>query len=658
MVGRLNRALWIAAGLLFLLLPLFPVPQWVGAADPGPDWTPYLQSWGIGLGLAAAIGTLLGWLWRDTPVRRWSWPAARDSLTVWGLALVVLGGSVWIMYGALAVNPHSVDEMAQLFQARTYLSGRLAAPPPETPEFFLFTHTWITSDGWVSQFPPAHAVLLAVGMVLGLEQFVNPVLGAISVVLIYRVAEGMYSRRVALLSAALWAGAAWVLFMSATYMNHASAVVFALGALALLWGRRTLTRGRALGGGALIGLLAATRPLDAVAVAIPIVAWFLLERRWRIAGLMMLGGAPVLAALFYVNWRSYGNPLTFGYSVLYEAQHDLGFHTDVWGLDFTPAVALSNLTAAVRRLHIYLYEWPIPALLPIGGWALFARHRSRADLLLAFAVLSAPVLYFFYWHSGFYPGPRFYYIIAPFLVIGTARAFIWAWDGMQTWHLARIRWPVALVGAMAVVVVWGIVGVFPHRFVAYRTGLASLKRHPERQLAERGVRQALVIIPVSWGVRIITDLWTLGVKPGLVEHAYRVLDTCDLYEIVLDARRRRLGHAAIRAHIEERLAATPRPTPLLRDWPDPTVRLRPRRLPEACERELLRDREGFGVYGNIGWRNPIGLHSGLVFARDLFERNPALFDQYPGWEVWRYAPPAGRPDAKPILTRIHRADGP
>jgi hypothetical protein len=44
-----------------------------------------------------------------------------------------------------------------------------------------------------------------------------------------------------------------------------------------------------------------------------------------------------------------------------------------------------------------------------------------------------------------------------------------------------------------------------------------------------------------------------------------------------------------------------------------------------------------------------------VFARDLNTRNEALLARYPEWEVWRWAPPEGQPDAAPVLSLVRAA---
>jgi hypothetical protein len=640
-----------------IILAVLPIPRWVGAPDPGPDFAIHVQAWALGALVVATGSILVGRAATRFELRPFGWFLRNPGVVVWSLTVALVVGSCFVMWWAFAGNPHSVDEMAQLFHARVFLSGQLTAPPPEPPEAFLFLHTWITPAGWVSQFPPMQAVLLAMGMAVGVEWLVNPLLGGIALILVYLLARGLYGERTAVLCALLWAASAWVLTMSATYMNHAAAAVFALGAwTAALAGRRE-SAWHFLLSGALLGALLATRPLDAVAATLPIAVWVLM-RRPRGLVWIGLGGLPMVLLLAYFNWRVFGHPLEFGYGALYGQAQRMGFHVDVFGNTFTPTVAVGNLAAAVRRLHIYLFEWPIPAMLPLAVWAILARHRHPSDLPVAIGIVSVPALYFFYWHSGFYPGPRFYYLIAPLLVIGTARAYMCALHGLRRRSFGAVRWDAALVAAGIIVVVWGSVSQVPTRLQAYRTQfLRVLKQHPERDLANAGVDRAVVLVPESWGARIIVDLWTLGVRPGLAERAYRRLDACELHQFANHAREARLDPAQAEERIIELTASAAAPAAPVKNWPDPTLRLRsPDRLSPECQTALRRDLQGFALYGALAWRNPVGLDHGIVFARDRFEKNDELLARYPGWEVWRYAPPPGEHDAPPVLTRVRQAD--
>lgn len=645
--------LWRVIGLAVILFSILPIAGWVGAPDSGPIWRPNMSAWLIGCFVVAVVGLLAGRLCGEVRAEA---PRIPDSVYKWApplLAVVLAGLSALAMQDAFAGNPHLIDEMAQLFQGRVFASGRLAAPVPSPPDFFLITQTFVVNDGWVSQYPPGQALLFALGFNLHAEWLVNPLLGGVGVLLVFSIASGLYDRTTGLVAALLWAGSSWVLFMSATYMNHVGATTFALAAWAFIWSPKELKRWHLVGAGFFLAAAAATRPLDAVAASLPICVWLLTRRRMTAIGWVAVGTVPVMAAWGFMNWKLFGNPATMGYSALYGSELSLGFHTDPWGREYTPLVALSNMAVAVRRLSIHLFEWPIPALLPVAAWGLLASKKRQGDLVLALGVMAGPALYFFYWHSGFYPGPRFYYISAPFLVMATARAWAWAWGHWGGSRRFGLRWDVSLTAMAAVVLLWGWVSLSPGRWDFYESQLVTLKLHPERQLKEQSVSQALVLVPESWGSRIVTSLWGLGASPPLVERAYNRIDACDLHTFVQRARQSGIVGQALSDSLRELLAASDLQAKPLMDWPDPSLRLRQRAtIPESCKIEMERDLQGFTLYGHLGWRNRIGLDSGLVFARDLYERNTELLARYEGWQVWRYAPPPDDPEGTPVLTLI------
>jgi hypothetical protein len=190
----------------------------------------------------------------------------------------------------------------------------------------------------------------------------------------------------------------------------------------------------------------------------------------------------------------------------------------------------------------------------------------------------------------------------------------------------------------------------------YQNFLRTAKLQPERALAEVGVTQALVLVPESWGSRVITGLWAMGAPASLVERVYRRVDACDLYLYVQAARGRSAGVDEVTRDLQQMLRSTEAAVPTLPGSPDPTLRLRPRDdLPEACRVELRRDYTGFTTYGNLGWRNAPGMDTGIVFARDFYEHNAALLEHYIGWEVWRYAPPPDNPSTPPQLRKLREA---
>jgi len=645
----LTRWLWVAIATALVVLPLPPLAVWSGAPDQGPGWAPHMVSWGIGIFVVVVLAIVAGRLATRGPDRLLPRINIDDRWYVGGLALLVTVASAVASSMVFARNPHLVDEMAQLLHARAFAAGRLALPVPEPAAAFVTAHTWVTEAGWISQYPPGHTVLLTLGLLARAEWLVGPLLSGVGAIAVFFVARGLFGRQVARAAVFLWAASAWVVFMSASYMNHVGAVTFALVGWACIWGPRQVKGWQLFLGGVALACATATRPLDGVAAALPVLVW-MARRRWSTIGWFALGGVPVALAWGYVNWRLHGSPATLGYSVLYGKEHGLGFHIDPWGRPFTPAVALSNAAVAIRRLHLYLFEWPIPAVLPLGIWAACGRHRTEKDLILAVGLITAPFLYFFYWHSGFFLGPRFYYTIAPWLLIGTARAWWWGWSLARRARGRLVRWDIAMAAAAMIVLVWGWAEVFPARVAQYRSELPTFKLHPEQVLRDAGVQRAVVLVPTSWGSRIITDLWAIGVKPGVVERAYRQLDACVLDRVRRRARLDDTSAEAVAQELERLIQARPVAAPQVPLWPDPYLRLDlsiPK--PAHCRAEMARDLAGFTTYANLAWRSAVGLEDGIVYARDLFEKNEELLSRYPGWPVWRYAPLDGDPYSLPVM---------
>ena len=84
-------------------------------------------------------------------------------------------------------------------------------------------------------------------------------------------------------------------------------------------------------------------------------------------------------------------------------------------------VESSSSTSTFCALQTYLFETPLPSLVPaIASLALVRRLSAFDRYLLASSALLV-LGYFAYWHDGFFLGPRFFYLLLPALVIWTAR---------------------------------------------------------------------------------------------------------------------------------------------------------------------------------------------------------------------------------------------
>jgi hypothetical protein len=72
----------------------------------------------------------------------------------------------WLSWGAWQPRPIVSDEFSYVLQARIFASGHWVAPPPPSEQAFQQSHVIVTPV-LASKYPPGHALLLALGSVVG-----------------------------------------------------------------------------------------------------------------------------------------------------------------------------------------------------------------------------------------------------------------------------------------------------------------------------------------------------------------------------------------------------------------------------------------------------------------------------------------------------------
>ncbi|MXW56770.1 MAG: hypothetical protein F4Z59_08995, partial [Gemmatimonadales bacterium] len=116
------------------------------------------------------------------------------------------------------------DASVQLIQARYFAGGTLSGPPLAMPEFWTIQFMVQTAAGWVAQYPPAHALWLAVGIHLGGPWVAMAgamgMLGVFSVLSFERLLPGRIAA--ARLGALLTVTSPMLLALAGAYMNHAT----------------------------------------------------------------------------------------------------------------------------------------------------------------------------------------------------------------------------------------------------------------------------------------------------------------------------------------------------------------------------------------------------------------------------------------------------
>jgi hypothetical protein len=668
-----------AVALLVAILAFLPLVNWIPDGYKFPEYGSKLVQWTSGTGIAVGAGIVLAILAREA---QWLWPGAAVEragtridhapgrvvvITAIVAGCLYLSVAHWIFHG----RPLLIDEIVEERQAQIFAAGRLWLPTPPHPEFFSSLHMVDVGGRVYSQFPPGGPALLALGVLAGATWLVVPLCAVVSVLafaVIVRVAEP--NVRIAVAAIALFAIAPFTVFMSGSHMNHVTALTCILvGAAALV---RATARPGADGGrvglafvsGLGFGAAATIRPVDALAFAAPAAVWYTWRalrtpRRWVDALAALAGVAIPMCAMFYVNAQTTGAALLFGYQVLWGKDHDLGFHQAPWGGAHTPGRGLELINLYFLRLQDYLYETPVPALVPaIGALALTKRLRPIDRYLLASCGLIT-ILYFAYWADGNYLGPRFVYTLGPVAALWTARFPTLLRDWLRRSRLrtavSTFVYRVSMYGLATSALVAVCIGI-TFRTRQYRQNFATERWATPQVATQSGVRNALVFVREGWVEQLVVRMWALGVSHPHVETLYRAVDPCRLDSAVTALERNTSGGARTDATLYPMLA------PLLRDSDavEPVrvglagVKLHMQRgypYPAHCLRRVEEVAAGISPLAPL---LAVEGSDGNVYARDLHARDTLLLAAYPSRPIYTVHPASPARSALPAFFPVSR----
>jgi hypothetical protein len=335
--------------------------------------------------------------------------------------------------------PHVEDEMAYVWQAKVYTGGKLTAPTPPDPQSLLVPFVVDDLGQRFAKYPPGWPVLLSLGVRLGLRNWVNPLLAGVALWLIFRLGQKIFDRWIGLLAALLTLTSPLFLINSASLDSEPWSLVLSLaGALAWLDtfgpgrpGRRVPRGLSAAVAGLSLGLLAPTRPLTAIGVALPffIHGLFLLARgtpqeRGRV---LLIGALALVVGMLLPLWQYEvtGGLTTDPYTLWWSFDRP-GFGA---GIGLAPGghtlwLGLKNAGTMLAEEARDLFGWGNFSwvFLPCGVWA---ARRKRAAWFPLGIFFSLVAVYIFYWAWVGFFGPRYYYEGLPGLTLASAAGILW-----------------------------------------------------------------------------------------------------------------------------------------------------------------------------------------------------------------------------------------
>ena len=326
--------------------------------------------------------------------------------------------------------PHIEDEIAYVWQAKAMIEGHLTVPSPPNHRSFLVPFIVDYQGERFGKYPPGWPAVLSLAIRLGVRPWINPLLAGLGVWLTYLLGKKIFSTLVGLLAAGLTVTSAFFLMNSGSLLSHpfglVLSAVFVLGYLESFWtakGEESIGKpgkardqwGYAILSALALGVLILTRPMTALAIALPFGfhGLYLLIRgdtQVRVR-LMVLG----LIATFFV-----GIYLLWQYSLTGDAL--LNPYTLWWPYDrvgFGPGhgrgpaghtlyLAWVNMRNSLEAGSYDLFGWGNLSwiFLPFGLWA---ARRNPKGLLIGSITVSLVLVYMTYWIGATLFGPRYYY---------------------------------------------------------------------------------------------------------------------------------------------------------------------------------------------------------------------------------------------------------
>ena len=374
--------------------------------------------------------------------------------------------------------PNSGDEYIDLYQARTMAAGRLWNTPLEPAGVFAFNYLVQEPGRVFGSFPIGWPLVLAAALRLGVPAWlVNPMLGALSLALVWQFGSRLYDARVGVSAAALVAVSPFFLFNGASYFSHTICGALLVGAACLSARDDRMRAWVPLAAGLLVGWAVLARYFTGVVCAVPIAYWLLRPRirRLRTAALFALGGLPWVLLLAWYNAALSGNPWHLTTRPL---------TVSLWFADNFLLRGADMLATHVLR-HL---AWTPPALLV--AYAVYLRvapRERRRGLFDWMLVLVAGCLYFYVERGGNQYGPRFHYEAFLFMAVFVAANLIRGPRLEGRARRDRLLFGIAAASVAAMPLVFVIHAVIERRVVSERMD-------PYASVAAAGLDRALVLI--------------------------------------------------------------------------------------------------------------------------------------------------------------------
>jgi hypothetical protein len=350
-------------------------------------------------GAVCTVLILLGATWAAPSVPASSilrWAGAHPVIIAEVSALLLSAGTLLVYHN----HPLAMDEYAARFQSQVFAAGHLSGSFPRPildwliPRGFqdFFLNVSRTTGGVAESYWPGFALLLAPFTWAGIPWACNPVVSALTLIVVHRLALALFNNHEAAGLALLLTIASPVIFADGISYYSMPAHLLANSLYALLLLHPTPRRACAAG---VVGSLALSlhNPVPHMLFAAPWLVWIATRRdNVRLLTALCAGYLP-LCVLLGVGWFEFSTHLlqeglvrsTASATASNRLQHMLS----IFSLP-TPTVLLARLIGLAK-----LWIWAVPGLLILAGVGAVRWRRNTLCMLLTTSALLTVLGYFF-----------------------------------------------------------------------------------------------------------------------------------------------------------------------------------------------------------------------------------------------------------------------
>ena len=363
-------------------------------------------------------------LWKIISKQR-AIPSIFFPLASYGLFLSL---AIFFSWKCFTFVPGYDDATAQYVQGKFVAKGQLYGQSPTLRHFFPVPMS--VNDGkWYAQYQPLHVFMMAFGHLIGAPWIINPLSGALTVFLICLITRRIFGEATARIAAMLSVVCSSMLFMSAEFMNHPTALLFTT--LMIYCYIETLESFKlgdrktslwACSTGLAAGAIFLVRPLTAIGVALPLAIYGIillrrdLKRYLKPFSMMMLCGMLCVAFDLWYNKQLTGAMFVFP-TGKYHGSSNLtamgyGKYFSVWYI-------LTKAENEWSRFNRQFFEWWLPSTFFVMIYCLLPVRQLYARLLLG-VIISQTLVNFGNQFSSTVFGPRYIYEVSSSVIILSA----------------------------------------------------------------------------------------------------------------------------------------------------------------------------------------------------------------------------------------------